>query len=315
MKTLNDWLASSSSSTDDSRESRGSESGAEGARPLSQPMQSNPSPSPYSVSVGGFPTSASAAGSVVSSVAATAPAARVVTTNYSPTSSRSNRLDETRAKMETLLGQESVQRIQSPQPASLSGSVASQSVPLRQFPVNAPFGLTPTTNNAATAPFAVAMPAGSVGGVGSQGRPFSDSPSLRSQQLPQQQGQPSNEALLHYEPVEVMVVDRGTQTVTTVGVQTDPEPPFPPTLPGVHYPPGYTMPSYYPCGVAGVDYTAQGSVGRFGVDGRPYRQQFHELEQRQSRDAGELRKQLETIQNSIDMLISRYNLPPPPSFS
>ncbi|KEG14079.1 hypothetical protein DQ04_00631030 [Trypanosoma grayi] len=87
-----------------------------------------------------------------------------------------------------------------------------------------------------------------------------------------------------YRRVEVMVVDRGTQTTSTVGCQTDPEP----TPPYVAFP------------------FAPGPVCRCGVR-RPCANVLNE-------DASTTRfkEQLETIQNSIDMMIARYNLPPPP---
>ncbi|CAJ1031848.1 hypothetical protein Q4I32_005962 [Leishmania shawi] len=114
-----------------------------------------------------------------------------------------------------------------------------------------------------------------------------------------------------YEAVEVMVVDRGTQTVSTVGTQTDP----------------LSMPygAYYPGPFAPSPYTGIGPYIRWmppslplprysiGVDDQPFRHHHHDYEQREAAEAAKLRGELEMVQNTIDMLITRYNLPPPPT--
>lgn len=112
-----------------------------------------------------------------------------------------------------------------------------------------------------------------------------------------------------YEAVEVMVVDRGTQTVSTVGVQTDPLPSDQNWGNPVFLPGRVGSPMYH----NSIDYLSNAG-GPYGIDGRPYRQVFSDLEQHQSCSAKQLREQLSGIQNTIDMLIARYNLPPPPTF-
>lgn len=176
-----------------------------------------------------------------------------------------------------------------------------------------------------------------------------------------------------FRAVEVMVVDRGTQTVETVGVQTDPLPPppfsawfsmfsdpriemcsplgrsrasFP--LGHFHESSAYWHPEMKRMGgmggeggkredkegtarvdgsgavgaptflygnLPGVDYTSSTSAPPLiGIDGRPYRQLMNDVEMQYSEGAKYLRSQLTMLQNNIDMLISRYNLPPPPNF-
>lgn len=115
-----------------------------------------------------------------------------------------------------------------------------------------------------------------------------------------------------YAAVEVMVVDRGTQTVTSQGTQTEPVP--------ISVGPFYTgpyvsaMPMAPPSGYGAFSSPmapAAPAYG-FGVDGRPYRQYLYDYEKREAEEASKLREELGMIQNSIDMLIARYNLPPPP---
>lgn len=108
-----------------------------------------------------------------------------------------------------------------------------------------------------------------------------------------------------FQAVEIMVVDRGTQTVSTVGVQTDPLPPPPPGS-GFNY-----QQNVYFGNAAGTDYFSQ-RQGGYGLDGRPYRQLMADAEESYGAGAKQLKIQLAALQNNIDMLISRYNLPPPP---
>ncbi|ESL08066.1 hypothetical protein TRSC58_04239 [Trypanosoma rangeli SC58] len=92
-----------------------------------------------------------------------------------------------------------------------------------------------------------------------------------------------------YRRVEVMVVDRGTQTTSTAACQTDPVEDYAPRI-------GYPLTACCTC-----------SCGRRFPGGRMLREE----------NLGEatpirFREQLDMIKNSIDMLIARYNLPPPP---
>ncbi|RNF12279.1 hypothetical protein TraAM80_00427 [Trypanosoma rangeli] len=89
--------------------------------------------------------------------------------------------------------------------------------------------------------------------------------------------------------VEVMVVDRGTQTTSTTACQTDPVEDYAPRI-------GYPLTACCTC-----------SCGRRFPGERMLREEY----------LGEatpvrFREQLDMIKNSIDMLIARYNLPPPP---
>lgn len=125
-----------------------------------------------------------------------------------------------------------------------------------------------------------------------------------------------------YEPVEVMLVDRGTQTVCSVEVQTDPLPPPPVVGAGGLMEGAYRLggPGGSSSGVwygnaPGVDYLSPKSRPvQYGMDGRPYRHMVDDLEVNFSAGANYLRSQLSVLQSNIDMLIARYNLPPPPEF-
>lgn len=171
-----------------------------------------------------------------------------------------------------------------------------------------------------------------------------------------------------FREVEVMVVDRGTQTVSSVEVQTDPLPPpsfctwwplyrpfgmrdyptqeRPSGTPTPNYfngsypfpnPEMMTMtmkggvtgmvgekatdgshhsgaPSFFYGNLPGVDYSNPASARPvIGIDGRPYRQNMNDVEMRYAEGAKHLRTQLSAIKNKLDMLISHYNLPPPPN--
>ncbi|CCW61644.1 unnamed protein product [Phytomonas sp. EM1] len=131
------------------------------------------------------------------------------------------------------------------------------------------------------------------------------------------QGEVASEPPPGYRAVEIMVVDRGTQTVSTVGTQTDP---FPvnannwdagecPTNPwGV--PAQQGVPLAHTGGIRGTVHTTNGIPLRNSR--RPYHLTVSEVEAEQNYRFDELRHQLELIQNTLDTLISRYNLPPPP---
>ncbi|RNF02216.1 uncharacterized protein Tco025E_08432 [Trypanosoma conorhini] len=92
-----------------------------------------------------------------------------------------------------------------------------------------------------------------------------------------------------YRRVEVMVVDRGTQTTSTVGCQTDPVEDYAPRI-------GYPLVSHCTCSCRSrcpcERMLREESVG----EETPLR----------------FKEQLDLIRDSIDMLIARYNLPPPP---
>nr|CCC91016.1 conserved hypothetical protein [Trypanosoma congolense IL3000] len=98
---------------------------------------------------------------------------------------------------------------------------------------------------------------------------------------------------IQYRSVEVMVVDRGTQTTTTVGCQTETD------IPSMFMESGSPFRGAC-CHCCSCCHTG-------GLRGLlPRRPQYDEnLPSR-------FNQELETIQKSIDMLIARYNLPPPP---
>lgn len=316
IKSLQDYLATSSDSdgeeTTNEDESISFRGGGDGSsRGVRSPAVYGFASSPTAGNAGTltFPGSPSSMASSSSRAGTTASSAQ-----------RSGRLEETRAQMAKLLGPDTVARAASPLSQEGSPAVHSPNAPR----ANMPFSMTPVASNNAASQFTPGLAAQQWASGSELAAESPDLRSLRSPAPAQQQLQQQEQ--FPYVPVEVMVVDRGTQTVSTVGVQTDPEPPFGPTMPGVYYPAGHTAPSFYRpqpqqpaaggffAGGGGVDYTtAAGSGARYGVDGRPYRQHFHELERTQPKDAAALRQQLDTIQHSIDMLISRYNLPPPPT--
>ncbi|CCW68057.1 unnamed protein product [Phytomonas sp. Hart1] len=120
-----------------------------------------------------------------------------------------------------------------------------------------------------------------------------------------------------YRAVEVMVVDRGTQTMSTVSTQTDPLPPHTNNWGtrecfmnpcGVHAPNG--MPFGNSQGIKGAGVT--GNPISSIISQRPYYHLLQQVEADQSHSITELKHQLALIQNTVDTLISRYNLPPPP---
>lgn len=115
----------------------------------------------------------------------------------------------------------------------------------------------------------------------------------------------------HFEAVEIMVVDRGTQTVSSVSVQTDP---LPPPIPFLGMGATLSEDGMMRLGNApGLDYLSH-KMRRAdtGIDGRPYRFLMDEMEVQDAEGTRCLREQLNLLQNNIEMLISRYNLPPVP---
>lgn len=118
-----------------------------------------------------------------------------------------------------------------------------------------------------------------------------------------------------YEAVEVMLVDRGTQTVSTVAVQTDPLPMPPISFGANRSAVGLTADASLFGNAPGVDYLSDKATRAVcGIDGRPYRHLMDDLEVSYAAGANHLRAQLTSLQHNIDMLISRYNLPPPPHY-
>lgn len=240
------------------------------------------------------------------------------------------RQEETREKMRRLLGADVVVKATTPTSSS-AGGAGSPTWPISAPPdrTHFPFGATPTATQPVTqglwAPPALGKAAAADARAGG-GTPFGPNrtdTATDSSQLPEVEqtmtgfsdglggGGGGGGAALGpaYAAVEVMVVDRGTQTVTSEGTQTDP---LPITL-GPYYT-GPMMPVPYG-GFHGVPAPSYGvpppSLG-LGVDGRPYRQYLYDYEKKEAEEAGRLREELGMIQNSIDMLIARYNLPPPP---
>lgn len=199
--------------------------------------------------------------------------------------------DEMRVKMRRLLGDEVVLKATTPTSSAelpLTSPTAGHS-DTGNFPLSATPA--PTAMVPATRPSTGPPPE-----VEATMRGFDDGPALR--------------------PVEAMVVDRGTQTLSTASTQTDPQlDMFPGAMSGgmLYRPPIFGAPP--PGGYGGGQPTYQTAAPYFtpvGVDGRPYRQYLHEYEKTEEEEAGKLRAELDSIQNSIDMLIARYRLPPPP---
>jgi hypothetical protein len=145
----------------------------------------------------------------------------------------------------------------------------------------------------------------------------------------------------HLEEVDVMLADRGTQTIENVSCQTDPDPRVlqchqcyvdyyghvpeyagcthssSPSLPG---PSQHGGPLMY-----GTDPVFASLMYRYNSAGVPPQQYLAAQQQLRGAPAAAagglmnaitstalLREQLSSVQGTIDMLISRYNLPPPP---
>lgn len=240
--------------------------------------------------------------------------------------------EETREKMRRLLGADAVVKAVTPPASSTAASViGSPTWPISAPPsrTNFPFGAAPTTTQPATqgiwAPPTLGRAtdgAGAAGGgVGTPFGPNRTDTATDSSQLPEVEqtmtgfnyGAGGGAAGPAYAAVSVLVVDRGTQTVTSEGTQTEP---MPITL-GPYYT-GPMMPTPMSCGAGGGGRWSAPSYGvcppslGLGVDGRPYRQYLYDYEKKEAEEASRLREELGMIQNSIDMLIARYNLPPPP---
>lgn len=316
MKTLDQWLEDSSSSDDVEQVQRAARSDGD----------------PPSISGGDHPNelravSASHNSGGGASVSGSPVSAHTPTTmrpvNH-PHGGLYGRQEETRDKMMRLLGADAV--VKATSSTSSSASPNSPAWPVAAVPDRSRFlfGVTPPSSQ--PVPQSSGIPSVLSGGsftgtnasspIGTLARPLKavtqTNTAVGSSQLPEvektMQGFNGDSA---YEAVEVMVVDRGTQTVSTVGTQTDPLPmPYAAYYPGLFAPSPYTrtgsytrwMPPSLPLPSYGV-----------GVDEQPFRHHYHDYEQREAAEAAKLCGELEMIQNSIDMLIARYNLPPPPT--
>ncbi|KPA83202.1 hypothetical protein ABB37_02886 [Leptomonas pyrrhocoris] len=240
------------------------------------------------------------------------------------------RQEQTREKMRRLLGADAV--VKATTPTSSNANDSSHAWPISVLPdrTHFPFGATPTSTQPAEQGMWTPPTLGSTSAftTPATGRPSPNSflalaradTATDSSQLPEVErtmkgfdgGGGSAGTGPAYEAVAVMVVDRGTQTVTSEGTQTEPVP--------ISVGPFYTGPCLPPA------YGGQGWMGNpyrnyimsppppfgRGVDSRPYHQQLDDYEKKETEEASRLREELGMIQNSIDMLIARYNLPPPP---
>ncbi|GET90774.1 hypothetical protein, conserved [Leishmania tarentolae] len=310
MKTLDQWLEDSSSEDDDEQAQRAASIDGD----------------PHSTSGSSFPNELRAISASHNSGGGASVSGSPVSA-HTPTSMRPanhphgglyGRHEETREKMMRLLGADAVAKVISS--TSSTASPNSPAWPVAAVPDRSRFLFGAAPASAPPVPQSSEIPPAMSGGNSTGTNPSSPIDALPqplktvtqtstvtgSSQLPQvektTQGMNGNSA---YEAVEVMVVDRGTQTVLTVGTQTDPLPmPYGAYYPGPFAPSPYTgwMPSRLPLSSYGVD-----------VDGQPFRHSYHDYEQREAAEAAKLRGELEMIQNSIDMLIARYNLPPPPT--
>lgn len=298
-KTLEDWLASSSDDDDDITDQtqlprRDTAVGSD--RP--------PGGSYASVVSAGIPAAPRMESPLPASPLG-------VSSNFTP--DRRTAQEELREKMKKVLGEAMVAK---------SVEVAAASVASPNTGVGASFIATNT---------AVSTSNNSVHGSSSERAAMmgrgSQQTHMTSSSVPQSTLPPAG-----FETVEVMLVDRGTQTVSTVEVQTDPLPFQPDPMMWRHHHP-FGAPGGLPGTAAatgvfpvkdtslygnapGVDYLSHNAMARanIGIDGRPYRYLMDDLEAQYSAGANHLRAQLSVLQNNIDMLISRYNLPPPPGY-
>lgn len=110
----------------------------------------------------------------------------------------------------------------------------------------------------------------------------------------------------HPHEVVVMVVDRGTQTVTTVGTQTDD------VVPPYTRRSGRGMYTRYDAGGDGYDGVARGRVSLLPHGRLASHHATDTCRDHASTTATALYEQLQLIENYIDTLITRYNLPPLP---
>ncbi|KAG5498671.1 hypothetical protein JKF63_02958 [Porcisia hertigi] len=291
MKTLDEWLKDSSSD-DDAEQAQLTASGGGAPR--------NSSDGGHSTASRALSSGASMPGSLISA--------------HTPTTLRPakhqpgglyGRQDETREKMMRLLGADAVAK--ATLPASSSASISSPVWPLAAPPDRNHFlfGETPIPSNTHANPTTCLPARPLAAGIQSDTAANSSQVPVTDTTMQRFNSDPA------YEAVEVMVVDRGTQTVSTVGTQTDPLP-----TPFGTYCPGPVAP--WPCmGASAYARWAPPIVPlpshSVTVDNQPFRQYYDDYEQREAAETAHLRSELEMIQNSIDMLIARYNLPPPPT--
>lgn len=288
-KTLEDWLASSSDDDDD-----GNGVADQTQLPRRDTVGSD---RPAGASYASIGSSGIPAPPRMESPLPVSP----VLSNFTP--DRRTAQEELREKMKKVLGEAAVAK---------SVEVAAASVASPVTGVGASFVATNT---------AVSTSNNSVHGSSSERAAMagrgSQQTHVTSSSVPQSTLPPAG-----FEAVEVMLVDRGTQTVSTVAVQTDPLPAPDPSILRYHVAAaGGTFPlkeTSLPVfgNTPGVDYLSHSAMARanIGIDGRPYRYLMDDLEAQYSAGANHLRAQLNLLQNNIDMLISRYNLPPPPGF-
>ncbi|KAK7201051.1 hypothetical protein NESM_000165100 [Novymonas esmeraldas] len=321
MKTLDQWLEDSSSAS--------SSDGAD-----REPLAVGGDGEPASTSDGGRSTASravsgsrhSGGGTSVSGSLVSAHTPVTLRPDGHPPGGLYGRQGETREKMMRLLGPDAVAK-STPSTSSVA-SPGSPAWPIAaapdrsHFSFAAPVSAQPATRSSHVP--AVQEDGGPAGGtpVSSTGAPIRrhtaaarTDTATESSQLPEiEKTMQGLNGDVSYEAVEVMVVDRGTQTVSTVGTQTDPLPmPY-----GAYYYSGPYAPSPYSgAGAYGGWMPPRPPPFGCGIDrasGPPSRQRGDDaLEQGEAREAAKLRAELELIQNSIDMLIARYNLPPPPT--
>ncbi|AAZ11868.1 hypothetical protein, conserved [Trypanosoma brucei brucei TREU927] len=191
-----------------------------------------------------------------------------------------DRQDELRSRMRNLLGESAVSSLVIEEPTKVAMTTSPTAV------LNS--SMSTDTDSTAVSPARVK-------GVSPQTKANGNSngdgsTAIRGQSNDKQLEAPTE---VQYRAVEVMVVDRGTQTTTTVGCQTDPEPSQSPVGGAMPFHRGFCPRCTCCCRGVVRDY--------------PWRN-AREEEDRSSR----FQEELETIQKSIDMMIARYNLPPPP---
>lgn len=121
------------------------------------------------------------------------------------------------------------------------------------------------------------------------------------QQHPAKRMEASQLSARDFEEEACMVADRGTQTACTVECQTDPDP-YVTSCPSCYqryY--GHKAPEVHDCARAAAN------VREYPLAPRAVSQQ--------PVDATVWRAQLDAIHRSVDAIIHRYNLPPPPSYT
>ncbi|EPY19148.1 hypothetical protein AGDE_15395 [Angomonas deanei] len=261
MKSLNDWLATDSESTDTDEE----ESTTQQTK-LVPPLTTKPSEASLNPEEGS-PT-----------------VSNTSTTRSTVTDEARQRQEEMREKMKALLGTNVVSKV-------------------AEAVNTTPFGTTPVVT---TGPSFDSVDTPAVGTTVKL--PAVPSPPTSAPAPPHHMtSTPSAPAEGPYEAIEVMVVDRGTQTTTTTETQTDPVWMDDPRLAG---------PVLLPGRMSDARYYSTSNFGLVGGQGMPRydskRMTIEALSHKQAQEATLLQEQLDLIQHSIDMLISRYNLPPPP---